>query len=192
MTVALKDVKPKAVILTTDERYVKNEPTILVLEENISYNGRTCVIRDINKKEYFKCKNKNTCYTDGKVLKDMNGSKILGIRSIGLLKFKHEIYNPKKAIGTVAKDYTLSQKALKLSFHNKATHSEEKLVMKFNNGSKEALIFNSKGENATLVGRIHFKSNFFKKNYYYIDRAPMGDLALMICFAIVFDTFKHK
>jgi uncharacterized protein YxjI len=192
MTFEISVVKPETVILTTDERFIKDEPTILVLEEKVSYNGATCVVMDTNKKEYFKCKSKSALYSDGKILKDMNGAKVLGIRSTGIISFKHEIYNPKKAVGTVTKGDILSQKALKLSFHNKATHSDETLVMKFNSGSKEALILYGKKDNAPLVGRIHYKSNIFKKNCYYIEVAPKVDLALMTCFAIAFDVYKHE
>ncbi|ORX85208.1 hypothetical protein BCR32DRAFT_325578 [Anaeromyces robustus] len=194
MNAEVSVVKPETVILTTDERYIKDEVVILVLNEKISFNGATCTIKDTNKNEYFKCKDKSVCFTDGKILKDVNGAKVIGIKSDSLLSFKQEIYNPNKnkKLAKVTKENILSVKCLVASFQNKATHKSETLVMKFNPGSKNCNIYYGKNEKAPLVGKLVFKSSLIGKNKYYLEVAPKVDLALMSCLAIAFDIYKNE
>ncbi|ORX52253.1 hypothetical protein BCR36DRAFT_582750, partial [Piromyces finnis] len=155
-------VKPETVILTTEERYVKDEITVMVLNDGISFNsGSSFVIKDINKVEYFKCKDKSVLFTDGKVLKDMNKVPVIAIKG------NSHIYNPNKnkKIASVSKNGLFSSSVgYDVSFHNKATHSNENLVMKYDSKKKECNIFYGKNEKAPLVAKIQKKSSVIGKD----------------------------
>jgi uncharacterized protein YxjI len=194
MNSAVSVVKPETVILATEERFVKDEATILVLNEGLSFNsGSTLIIKDTNKKEYFKCKDKSVAFADGKILKDMNSVPVIAIKSDSLIGFKQEIYNPNKnkKIGKVTKENILSTNCLVVSFHNKATHSGETLVMKFNSKDKSCNIYYGKSEKAPLVGRFQKKSAFIGKDKYYLEIAPKVDVAFMSTLVIAYDAYKH-
>jgi len=165
MNATVTVVKPETVILATDERYIKDETTIMILNDKVSFSG-SCVIKDTNKEEYFKCKDKSILFTDGKILKDMNSVPVIGIKNDSMIGFKKEIYNPNKdkKIAKVSKDNILSASALVVSFHNRTNHKNETLVMKFNSGDKNCDIFYGKGEKAPLVARIQFKSPIVGKD----------------------------
>jgi len=193
MNAAISVVKPENVILATDERYVKDEVTIMVLNDKVSFSG-SCVIKDANKVEYFKCKDKSVLFTDGKVLKDMNSIPVIGIKNDSILGFKKEIYNPNKnkKIAKVSRENILSTNVLVVSFHNRTNHSSETLVMKFNSGTKNCNIFYGKGDRAPLVGKIQYKSTIVGKDKYYLEVAPKVDIALMTSLVVVFDEFIHQ
>jgi len=193
MNASVSVVKPETVILTTDERYIKDEVTVMVLNEKISFSG-DCTVKDTNKNEYFKCKDKSIAFSDGKILKDMNSCPVIGIKNDSLLGFRKEIYNPNKnrKIAKVTKENILTVKSLVVSFRNKATHSNETLVMKTNGGNMNCNIYYGKSERAPLVGKITFKSAFMGKDKYYLEIAPKVDIALMTSLVIVFDAYKHE
>jgi len=193
MNAAITVVKPENVILATDERYVKDEATIMVLNDKVSFSG-SCVIKDTNKVEYFKCKDKSVLFTDGKVLKDMDSIPVIGIKNDSMIGFKKEIYNPNKSkkIAKVTRENILSTNVLVVSFHNRTNHCNESLVMKFNTGTKNCNIFYGKGDRAPLVGKIQYKSTIVGKDKYYLEVAPKVDLALMTSLVVVYDEFIHQ
>lgn len=181
-------VKPETVILATEERYVKDEITIVVLNNKISFNsGFTDVIKDTKDVKYFKCKDKSVLFVDGKVLKDMNGNSVIAIKG------NSHIYNPKnkKKIADVSRD---GANTYTVSFQNKATHSlfGETLTMKYNSGTKECNIFHGKGERAPLIAKFQKKSAILGKDKYYLTIAPKVDIALMTILVISFDAYKHE
>jgi len=194
MNAAITVVKPETVILATDERYVKDEPTIMILNEKISFSG-SCVIKDANKEEYFKCKDKSILFSDGKILKDMDNNPVIGIKNDSLIGFKKEVYNPNKnnkAVAKVSKDSILTANGLAVSFHNRTNHKNETLVMKFFNGDKNCDIYYGKGGKAPLVGKIQFKSPIVGRDKYYLEIAPNVDIALMTSLVIIFDANIHE
>ncbi|ORX52240.1 hypothetical protein BCR36DRAFT_582740 [Piromyces finnis] len=193
-------IEPPNNIVAVESRFVFNKPITLVINTKLSLSSKDFTIKDVEGRDYFRCKGNSLNITDKKVLYDLYEIPILNIKNQLLsLKDKSTIYlgsNSEKVIATINQKNMMNLNKYTLEFFNQAQDKNEFLDMKCNiMGSSCGIFYGKEKEGAPMVCKITRKINasiLSSESNYYVEIAPGVDIALIVAATICFDQLKKE
>jgi len=195
-------VKPSNDIVALESRFLFQQPITLVINTKLlSLSSDNFTIKDVEGREFFKCKGSSLNIGDKKILYDVYEIPILNIQNRLLsLKDKTTIYlgnHTEQVVATISQKNMMNFSKYTLEFFNQATDKQEFLDMKCNiMGSSCGIFYGKEKEGAPMISKITRKINassiLSPEGNYYVEIAPGVDIALIVAATICFDQLKKE